>query len=46
MTPDQYVTSWVGQLSAAYWVLHECMPVLLSAAACRIVTLLFVPRSR
>lgn len=44
--PDaaSYLVSWTGSLSAAGWVLSNVAPLLLAAGACRIVTLLFVPR--
>ena len=44
MTAADYSALWLGQSSAAAWVLHNLTPLLLAAGACRIVTLLFVPR--
>jgi len=48
MPPDAaaYIASWTGSLSAARWVLDNVTPLLLAAAGCRVVTLLFVPRVR
>lgn len=44
MMPSDYVALWLGNLSAARWVLDNVTPALLAAGACRIVTLLYVPR--
>jgi hypothetical protein len=43
MTAAQYVSQWMGQLSAAAWVLQQVTPILLAAGACRLVTFIYNP---